>query len=361
MAVECRRKIAGDVERRAVAAQNQGRRHAVGLQIDDLSALRFDQQTLFAQFLNDGRHLVVVKALARVGIKRHAQQVVHALGVLERDFLEPREDLHGFLVAVLDLLEPCAALVLQLRMLLRLVVETDVQIDHRLNAALFNLLAVAPLLVGTDHLAELRAPVAQVVDAHGGVAVEIINAFEAVADHRRGQMADVETLGNVDGGIIQAHRLAFADFAGTPTPRIFQHGFHDVARQPAAAEKHVQIAADNLHMIDFLAGNLFGQLARDHLRRAAHRLGQAEARQRVIAHLFIRRGFDHRADVVSRERAVFKALLSGLRDIFRNLEFHIHRFCSPSSSVGSSGFFKPVRPSQAGLDPAHFPDVYVLL
>lgn len=117
-------------------------------------------------------------------------------------------------------------------MLLRLVVETDVQIDHRLNAALFNLLAVAPLLVGTDHLAELRAPVAQVVDAHGGVAVEIINAFEAVADHRRGQMADVETLGNVDGGIIQAHRLAFANFAGTPTPRIFQHGFHDVARQP---------------------------------------------------------------------------------------------------------------------------------
>ena len=339
VAVERRRKVAGDVERRAVAAQDQRRGHAVGLQIDDLRPLRLNQQPLLAQLLDNRRHLVVVEALARVGIKRHAQQVVHALGVLERDLLEPREDLHGFLVAVLDLLEPRATLVLQLRVLLRLVVEADVQIDHRLHAALLDLLAVAPLLVGADHLAELRAPVAQMVDAHGRVAVEIIDALEAVADHRRGQVADVEALGDVDGGIIQTHRLALADLAGTPAPRMGEHRLHDIARQPAAAEEHVQIAADDLHVVDLLAGDLFGQLARDHLRRAAHHFGEAEARQRVIAHLFIRRGFNHRADVLAAETAVFKAALCRRGDVFRDLEFHIHGTNSPLSSVRVWIFF----------------------
>ncbi len=134
VAVERRRKVAGDVERRAVAAQDQRRGHAVGLQIDDLRP--WDSiSSPFSRSSSTTGAILSLEALARVGIKRHAQQVVHALRV-QRDLLEPGEDLHGFLVAVLDLLEPRAALVLQLWVLLRLVVEADVQIDHRL-AALF--------------------------------------------------------------------------------------------------------------------------------------------------------------------------------------------------------------------------------
>ena len=92
-------------------------------------------------------------------------------------------------------------------------------------------------------------------------------------------------------------------------------------------------------MVDLLAGDLFGQLARDHLRRAAHHFGEAEARQRVIAHLFIRRGFDHRADVLAAETAVFKAALYRRGDVFRDLEFHIHGTNSPLSSVRVWIFF----------------------
>jgi len=118
-----------------------------------------------------------------------------------------------------------------------------------------------------------------------------------------------------------------------------EHRLHDIARQPAAAEEHVQIAADDLHVVDLLAGDLFGQLARDHLRRAAHHFGEAEARQRVIAHFFIRRGFDHRADVLAAETAVFKAALCRRGDVFRDLEFHIHGTNSPLSSVRVWIFF----------------------
>ena len=162
------------------------------------------------------------------------------------------------------------------------------------------------------------------VDAHGRITVKIVDALEAVADHRRGEMTDMEALSDVDGRIIQADRLALADFTGTPAPRMSEHRLHDIARQPAAAEEHVQIAADDLDMVNLLTFDFLRQLACNHLRRTAHRLGKTEARQGIVAHLLIRRRFNHGADVLAAKTALFKAAMRRLSDILRNLQFHIH-------------------------------------
>ena len=325
VAVERGGEVAGDVERRAVAAQHDRRRHAVVIQHDDLRTLRFGEQALLAQLIDDGLHLVVVEALSRVGIERHAQQVIDALGILERDLLEPGEDLHGLGVAVLDPLEPGAALVLERRVLLRLLMEADVQIDHRLHAALLDLLAAAPLLVGADHLAELGAPVAEVVDAHGGVAVEVVDAAEAVADHRGGQVADVEALGDVDGRVVEAHGLALAHVAGAPAAGMGQHGFDDAAGHVAARGEHVQVAADDLHTVDLLARDLRRQRRRDDRRGLAQGLREPEAGQRIVAHLLLRRDLQHRRHARGVKAAISKARRSRIGDASGDDLLHIHQ------------------------------------
>ena len=210
LAVERGREVARGVERGAVLFEDEAGRHVAFGQVHDLGALAFHEQAFFAQLLNDGLHLVLIEALARVGVKRYAQQVVYALGVAQGDLLEPVEDREGFFVAVLNPFEPRAAFVFERGVLLGLPVKAHVQVDQRLHAAALHVLPAAPFLVGADHLAELRPPVAQVVDAHRLVAAKIVDAPQRVADHRRGQMADVKALGDVDGAVVQAYGLARA-------------------------------------------------------------------------------------------------------------------------------------------------------
>ena len=329
VAIERSGQIAGDVKRRAVAAQHQRRGHVVIVEIDHLRALAFHQQALFLELGHDRIHLVVVESLAVVAVELDAQQIVHALGILKSHGLEPGEDLEGFLVAVLNLLEPGAAQIVQSRILLRLGVELHVQIDHRLHTALFDLFAVAPELVSGDHLAELAAPVAQVVDAHGLVAVKVIDALKAMADHRRGEMADVEALGDVDGGVVQTHGLALAHLGRAPRAGLGQHGFDDARGHVGAADEDVHIAAHNLDVIDLFAAHLFGQRGRDHRRGLAQGLGQAEARQRIVAQLLIRRSLEHRGYVLRLKRTVFKARRSSLSNARGDQLFHIHKKGSP--------------------------------
>ena len=68
-------------------------------------------------------------------------------------------------VPVLNALEPGAAFIFQRGIFLRLLVETDIQVAERLHAALLDLFFRTPVLVGGNHLAELGAPVAQVIVA----------------------------------------------------------------------------------------------------------------------------------------------------------------------------------------------------
>lgn len=88
------------------------------------------QQVLFLQLVDNAIHLVVIERLARIGVERDAQQLIDALGITEGERLEPIEDAQGFLVAILNLLEPRAALIVQRRVFLGLLVELDVQANQ---------------------------------------------------------------------------------------------------------------------------------------------------------------------------------------------------------------------------------------
>ena len=55
----------------------------VGFEIDDHRPLVLLEQALFLQFLDDGAHLVVVEALAGIGVEGHAEKFVGLLRVLE--------------------------------------------------------------------------------------------------------------------------------------------------------------------------------------------------------------------------------------------------------------------------------------
>ena len=100
-----------------------------------------------------------------------------------------------------------------------------------------------------------------------------------------------------------------------------EHRLHDIARQPAAAEEHVQIAADDLHVVD-LAQATFSASLPAIICGAQQRITlEAEARQRVIAHLFYPAGFrSSRRCPRSRDRS-FQSSTLPPRRVFRDLGF----------------------------------------
>ena len=172
--------------------------------------------------------------------------------------------------------------------------EADIKIDHSLNAAGLNRRPVAPFFIRADHLAELGTPVAQMVDAHRGIAIEVINALQAVPDHRCGQMADVEPLCDIDGGIVNADRLPCPKIAATPVPICTENGTQDFLRHFLSAEEYIEIAADGLHPAE-QRGPLkrSAQLPGNQRRRLAQHPGQSKAGHGIVPQLFIRRNLQH--------------------------------------------------------------------
>ena len=326
LAVLRRGEVARDVQRRAVGAQDQRRRHPIGLEVDDLRALILLEQPLRLQLVDDRLHLVVVEALAGVGIERHAQHVVDALGVLERDRLEPVEDLQRLGIAVLDALEPRAPLVVEGGIGLGLLVEAHVELDHLVHAAARDGVVVAPALVGGDHLAELRAPVAQMVDAHGVPAEEFIELVQRAADRRGRQMTDVKALGDVDRGIVDHDRLARA---GTVAAVLFALRFGGAQRlfgEGRAVDEEVEVSLDRLDLAQKVRRDRAGERVRDHRRRLAQRLGQLETGKSEVAHRRIRRNLQRRGDVRRRQAGIAERAVERLENPLADgeLEIHVH-------------------------------------
>ena len=133
-----------------------------------------------------------------------AEDGVDLFDLCKRDLLEPIEQFQRFRVAVLDSLEPGPRLIVQRGICLHLLMIAHIDLDQLIHAALIDGVVIAPELVRHDHLAKLRAPVAEVVDAHGRKAEVVIDAVQRVADHGGRQVADVERLCDVDRGIVDA-------------------------------------------------------------------------------------------------------------------------------------------------------------
>ena len=134
-------------------------------------------------------------------------------------------------------------------MVLGLLMVADVQVHQLPDAVLVHGLD-APLLIGHDHLAELGAPVPQVVHAHRLVPQVLIDAVEGVADGGAGQVVEAEGLGDVDGGIVQHHVPALA-LVGTAVgfPRVQDLCEHVLGLLPLLDEE-VEIGPHSLRLLD---------------------------------------------------------------------------------------------------------------
>ena len=83
LAVDRRGEVARGVQRGAVRAQDEAGRHVVGGEVDDLRPLAFDEKPFLFEFVDDGLHLVDVKALARPAVEMHVEKVVYPAHVFE--------------------------------------------------------------------------------------------------------------------------------------------------------------------------------------------------------------------------------------------------------------------------------------
>ena len=160
----------------------------------------------------------------------------------------------------------------------------DVQVHQLPDAVLVHRL-LAPPLVGHDHLAELGAPVPQVVHAHRLVAKMLIDAIEGVADGGAGQMMEAEGLGDVDGGIVQDHVTALA-LVGSAVgfARVQDLREQGLGLLPLLDEE-VQVRPHSLRLLDARGQDqLLLQLRGDGGGGLPQDLGQLEAGEGQVAH-----------------------------------------------------------------------------
>ena len=110
-------------------------------------------------------------------------------------------------------------------------------------------------------------------------------------------MADVEALGDVDGGIIQHDRLARAGMIASVSCALIQHRIDHLFGIGRAIDEEIQIALDRFHFGKKIRVNFAGERIGNHHRRFVQRLGKLKAGKRIIAHFRVRRNFQRRGDI----------------------------------------------------------------
>ena len=172
--VFCTSQVSGDVQGGTVRFEDRCRRQAVRLQIDDHRALGFYQQVLLFQGLHDSRHLVGVERLARIGIIGDPQHIVNAGEFLEGFIAEPLPELGLFRFAVFQLGEGRSCFIVQRRIFFGLCMELGIVMQQGLDRFSLDVFLIAPAAISDDHLAELRAVVAEMVDPRDLIAHRIV-------------------------------------------------------------------------------------------------------------------------------------------------------------------------------------------
>ena len=115
-------------------------------------------------------------------------------------------------------------------------------------------------------------------------------------------MPDVERFGDVDGGIVDAHRLPLSVLARTVLSARGEHRLERLLRPQRAVDLEIDVPVHRRNLAnDFVRLVIRGDLLGDERGRLAHRLGELEAGQREIPHLRVRGEFDHRIDIVFRK------------------------------------------------------------
>ena len=284
LAIHRRGNVTGGIQGGAVTLEDQAGRHTVLREIHDGRAVIQLEQTAVAELLHLSGHEIGVSRLTLVAVKGDPQLLEgHVVG-LHGLFNKPTPQSQILLVPLLHFAELSAGLVSQRGILRDGVVDADVEIHQSVHAALFNGLAVAPLLVGHHHLTELGTPVAEVVDTHALVARELVKHFQSVTDDGRTQVTDVEGLGQIGRAVVQHHRLSLANIRRTVALLLGQNLGHQLVCQICARQVNIQISVDRLCLLNGLTAHQRGEGRRDLHGGAAQGLGQLEAGQSNVAH-----------------------------------------------------------------------------
>ena len=244
----------------------------------------------------------------------------------ERDLLEAGKYGVRFRVACLDLFEPGARLVVQGGVLVCLLVEFYVDTDELFELSLLHRLRAAPAAVGDDQLAELRAVVSQVVDAHHPVSQKAVDLHQGASEHRRGEVPDVKGLRHVDGGIVDADCPAGALVRGAVRLSLRADCLDQAGGIARAVDFEVEIAVHRRHFgQNAVRGDRRPQFLRDRGGGFFQQFGKAEAGQRIVAQVVGGRHSEAAFDFLSGDALDC--------DFFRNIRFIIHfslrKFVSP--------------------------------
>ncbi len=205
IAVDGRGQVPGNVKGGSVLFAQHTRGQAVFLQVDDQSTLALPGDALLPDQPDSILQHIVIVAFAVVVVKADPQQAVDLLVAFQAQFAEAAPVLRRLAVPLLQALEPAPGLLLQLRLLPGFPVKADVELEQVIDRVRPEGTLLSPAAEGHDNLAELGAPVAEMVDPHAAIAQGLENQVEGVTDHRRAQMSDAERLGNVGRGEVDHH------------------------------------------------------------------------------------------------------------------------------------------------------------
>ena len=168
--------IAGCIYRAAVGFDNDARRHIPRGEINDFRALIELGNTLFTQFLDNGRHFILIEGLAGPTVKINAHACIRAFDFANGAILHFGPQGKRFGISGFDFMEPGARLIIQRRIFFGFFMEADIEGNELANRVRFNIL-IPPELVCRNHLAKLRSPVAEVIDADCAIPEELKNAI----------------------------------------------------------------------------------------------------------------------------------------------------------------------------------------
>ena len=245
-AVVRRREIACSVERGSVRTQYYAGRKIVRGKIDYHRAFAFDEKTFVFEFLNDGRHLVVIETFARIRVERNVQKFVDLSYFRERYALEIIKEFNAFLISRLDEPKIFPSRVVHRRIQLRFLVIFNVKAGDLFQPDLVDDRPIAPLFVCVNEFSELRSVVPEVVDADGVVAEKFIYAVQRRAYDGRRKMPDMKGLCDVYRGVVYADGLASAYIGRAESGTFFEYTGKNVGGERGFIKAEVEISVDRI-------------------------------------------------------------------------------------------------------------------
>ena len=214
-------------------------------------------------------------------------------------------------------------MVVQGRILFRLLAEHNVNTLKLLNTVCFQSFAVGPLFVSHYLLTVLCAPVTEIIYRHCVVAAEFVYISYCVTDHRCAKVSQMKSFCNIGGRKIYNQRFSVAD---TGFAEIFVNPVKHFGINIRACIE-IKVTANRLNLFNTLGRfNILFNLSCNHGRRGAKRLCQAEAGKRNVAVFRIRRCFKKAFQILGRGHTRFvQSDQNRLKSNFFQI-LHIHFF-----------------------------------